>query len=277
MPARPLTTLLLASAVALGITSTADAATVTRVLDGDTIKVRDGKRSRTVDLLGVEAPACHAAAAKQALQRLLPRKATVRLQRDGGAGKGRYVHRGATLVNAALLRQGAVKATANVATLKLGSTLRDAEQQARTAKRGLWATCPAPPAGQPPANPDDPVQRARKDLAGRVFIRVTATTFSSSESHLHLCSDGRFVEDVSTYNEFGGGSESPLPDSDATHQRYRGGWEVVAAEYRPEGAGARVRRLNDDGTETFVDFVATSSGVTVNGAPVSTQMSGICG
>jgi endonuclease YncB( thermonuclease family) len=275
MPARPLTTLLLASAVALGITATADAATVTRIVDGDTIKVRDGKRSRTVDLLGVEAPACHAAAAKQALQRLLPRKATVRLQRDG-ANKGRYVHRGATHVNVALLRQGAVKATAGVATLRLGSTLSAAEQQARAAKRGLWATCPEPAPGQPPASPDDPVQRARKDLAGRVFIRITATTFSSTESHLHLCSDGRFVEDVSTYSQFGGGSESPLPDSDATHQRYGGGWEVVAAEYRPEGAGARVRRLNDDGTETFVDFVATGAGVTVNGAPVSTQTSGIC-
>lgn len=261
MRARPLTTLLLSSAVALGIAPTAGAATVKKVVDGNTIRVG----AKTYDMLGVDVPACHAKQARAALKRLLPRNANVRLKRDG-AGKGRYVYRNHKLVNAALLKSGAARA-GDLTHLKLAATLTAAQQAAQQAKRGLWTAC---------AQPEDPRARARTDLAGRAFTRITATTFSSSETHLHLCADGRFVEDVSTYSEFGSGSEYPLPDSDATHRRYGGTWEVLAAEYRTEGAAARVRRVYDDGTESVLDFVATASGVTVNGASVSTQTSAVC-
>ena len=107
-----------------------------------------------------------------------------------------------------------------------------------------------PPAGHRPG--------ARKDLAGRVFTRITTTTFSSSESRLNFCSDGRFVEDVETYSDFGG----------STYGRYEGRWEVLSADYRAGYAAARVRRLNQDGTEGFVDIVAQGGGVTVNGNSV---------
>ena len=76
MPARPLKILLLSSAVALGISAPAHAAApstaVVKVVDGNTVKVREGKRTRSVDLLGLDGPACHAAQAKAALAKLLP-------------------------------------------------------------------------------------------------------------------------------------------------------------------------------------------------------------
>src|SRR5688572_25656197 len=109
MPARPLKILLLSSAVALGISAQAHAATtVVKVVDGNTVKVREKSKTRSVDLLGLEIPACHAAAARGELRKLLPAKARVRLVKDG-TKKGRYVYRGSTFVNAALLRAGAAQ------------------------------------------------------------------------------------------------------------------------------------------------------------------------
>ena len=275
MPARPLKILLLSSAVALGVSAPASAApsSVVKVVDGNTVKVREGKRTRSVDLLGVEVPACHATQAKAALKRLLPAKARVRLVKDG-ARKGRYVHRGRTFVNAALLRSGDAHGK-DLAALKQASQLTGAETEAKSAKRGLWAGSCAPQQPQTPPTASEN-ERARKDLAGRVFTRITATTFSSTESHLNLCTDGSFIEDVSTFSEFGDPSTNPLPDSDATHQRYQGTWEVVSATYTADSASARVRRVNQDGSEGFIDFFANARGVTANGFSVSAGMSSTC-
>ena len=99
-----------------------------------------------------------------------------------------------------------------------------------------------------------------------MFIHITTTTFSSAESRLHLCSDGSYVEEVSTYSELAG----------STAARYTGRWEVTGAQYDSTGARASVRRDNDDGTTGFVEFAATSTQVTVNGNVVSVQTSGVC-
>ena len=272
MPARPLKTLLLSSAVALGISVPAQAATtVVKVVDGNTVKVREGSKTRGFDLLGVEVPACHAAQARDALRKLLPAKARVKLVKDG-TRPGRYVHRGSTFVNAALLRAGAAQGK-DLAALKQARALTDAEAQAKTAKRGLWTACA--PAETAPPTPNS-TEQARKDLAGRLFTRITATTFSSTESRLNLCSDGSLIEDVSTFSDFGDPSENPLPDSDATHQRYQGRWEVVSALYTADQASAKVRRINQDGSEGFIDFVAQGGRVTANGFSVSAQVSSAC-
>ena len=99
------------SAMALFVpVAPATAATVVRVVDGDTVKVRDDGKLRTIDLAGVNAPereACASTEARQGLARLLPAGARVRLQRDADAPAGaRYVFRGGRLVNAAVLRRG---------------------------------------------------------------------------------------------------------------------------------------------------------------------------
>ena len=99
-----------------------------------------------------------------------------------------------------------------------------------------------------------------------MFIHITTTTFSSAESHLHLCSDGSYVEEVSTYSDFGG----------STAARYTGRWKVTSATYDATGARASVRRDNADGTTGWVEFAASSNPVTVNGDAVSVQTSGVC-
>ncbi|WP_028063600.1 thermonuclease family protein [Solirubrobacter soli] len=260
---RALLTLLTATA-ALGLADSAGAATVAKVIDGDTVALKDGRK---VDLLGVTVPSCYASQARAKLRQLLPARAKVRVQSDPGH-PGRYVFRGRTLVNAELIRAGAAQAAAT--DLKQAAKLTAAETAAKSAARGLWTTCaPAPtptptPTPAPPA--PDPKQRALADLRGRDFIHITTTTFSSSESHLNLCSDGSYVEDVSTYSDFGG----------STSGRYTGRWEVVSATYDATGARATVRRDNDDGTTGWVEFTATATQVTVNGNVVSVQPSSTC-
>ena len=78
-------TVAIATLVLLAGAAPASAATVVRVVDGDTVKVRDGGKTRSVDLAGVDAPeagACQGAEAKRGLAKLLPAGATVKLQRD---------------------------------------------------------------------------------------------------------------------------------------------------------------------------------------------------
>ena len=189
----------------------------------------------------------------------------MRLVKDG-TKKGRYVYRGKTFVNAALLRAGAAQGK-ELQTLTQATALTGAESQAQTAKRGLWTTCAATTTPTPPTTPPTPaadIERARKDLAGRVFTRISTTTFGSAESRLHLCSNGRFVEDVETYSDFG----------PPTHYRYEGSWEVIQASYTADVVSGRVRRLNQDGSEGFIEFVAQGGKVFTDGSEVSVQASG---
>lgn len=268
-----------------GAAGSAEAAsgTVTRVVDGDTVKVRSAGRSRTVELLGVDAPelrgaaarSCHGAAAKRALSALLPKGAAVRLTKDAkGPRAGRYVHRGGKLVNVSVLSAGHARAV-GAGGLKLESRLVAAEHTAQQAGRGLWQRCAAgqpPSQSQPPAPPGGPAtgadarRRAHDDLAGRVFIRLTTTTFSSSESHLHMCADGRYIEDVSTFSDLSGSFTA----------RTEGLWEVLTAEYTATSAAARVQLRNPDGTQGFSDFFAQGSSVFVNGTQVSVNRSDLC-
>ena len=67
---RALLTVLTATA-ALGLADTAGAATVAKVLDGDTVALKDG---RTVDLRGVQVPDCYATQARTKLRAVAPRE-----------------------------------------------------------------------------------------------------------------------------------------------------------------------------------------------------------
>jgi endonuclease YncB( thermonuclease family) len=259
---RTLLTLLTATA-ALGLADSARAArtaTVARVIDGDTVALKDGRK---VDLVGVTVPPCYAAQARAKLRQLLPARAKVRLRSEPKQRRARYVFRGSKLINAELIRAGAAQAAPEG--LEQAAKLTSAEAAAKSRAAGLWTTCTPQPAPAPPPS-EDPKQRAQRDLRGRDFIRITTTTFSSSESHLNLCSDGTFVEDVSTYSDFGG----------STSGRYTGRWEVTAAAYEATSARATVRRDNADGTTGWVEIAATPSQVTVNGNAVSVQSSAVC-
>jgi endonuclease YncB( thermonuclease family) len=247
----------------------ASAAEVSRVVDGDTVKVRSGDRVRTVELLGVDAPeagACDGAAAKKALARLLPRGARVKVKDDSAVGgAGRYVFRGKTLVNAALLAAGHAR-LAGADGLKQRDKLVSAEQGARAAGKGLWTSCPAPPQTNPPGTPPpagDPVQRARDSLAGQMFIKLTQqSSFTTTEARLHLCKDGFARYDIVTISSLTGTFASTV----------EGSWEVLDAT----DTTARVRMFNAQG-ETVRSFAAVGPQVFIDGVvQTSVERSDIC-
>jgi micrococcal nuclease len=245
-------TLALATFALLLAAGPARAATVVRVVDGDTVKVRDGGRTRAVDLAGVDAPeagACQGAEAKSALAKLLPALASVKLVRDAHApATARYVYRAGKLANVALVRAGLARASAGG--LSKHAALASAERAAQKTGKGVWSCTAPPPAGQPA------LDRARTDLADRMFTHIeTPSVLRTQENRLHLCKDG-----YAAYDTFYSSGATDVTSSSRTE----GQWEVVGAEYTATSATARVRVFNAAG-ELFLDFATDGRSVTING------------
>lgn len=121
---------------------------VVRVFDGATIELATGQRVRYI---GVDAPLMHntlgrpdagAYAARDANQALAGHK-RVRLEADAldadiDGALWRYVYVGDKLINAELLRQGAVYYAGRYPNNRLAETLLAAERDARRRRRGVW-------------------------------------------------------------------------------------------------------------------------------------------
>jgi micrococcal nuclease len=158
---RPARAALVAVAAALltagcGANTTAPAgATVDRVVDGDTIALRDGRRVRLVQIdtpevfSGVE---CYGPEASAATKRLLPPGTRVRLIEDPTTDSVddygrllRYVVRAADDVNVNL-RLVEIGAAAPYFYRgrrgRFASRLEQLAEQARSQQRGLWKACP---------------------------------------------------------------------------------------------------------------------------------------
>jgi len=127
-------------------------ATVTRIGDGDTIDLADGRRVRLVQ---VDAPElgdgeCYGREAAQALGDLLPAGATVRLEADPRLDDVdrfgrllRYVRVGETNVNLELVSRGAAAPWFfDGARGRYAEELLDAARAAEAEGRGLWGACP---------------------------------------------------------------------------------------------------------------------------------------
>ena len=143
-----------------------DAATVVRVVDGDTIVVRTGGTDERVRLIGIDTPEsvdprtpveCFGKEASEHAEGLLPEGTPVRLVRDAEARDrfGRllaYVYRvdDGLFVNLALAEDG----YADVATFPPNVAHADefvaAVARAREAGRGLWSACGGPDLPLPP-------------------------------------------------------------------------------------------------------------------------------
>ena len=129
-------------------------ATVTRVTDGDTIRVRYGTRSDRVRLIGIDAPevgSCYASQATTVAERLIAHR-PVRL--IGDATQGRRDRYGRLLAYVRLssgrdLGREVIAAGAAVVYVysrpfaKLAA-YRSAEATARAARRGMWSACATP-------------------------------------------------------------------------------------------------------------------------------------
>jgi micrococcal nuclease len=133
---------------------------VTRVVDGDTVKVRlaRGRGTRTVRYIGVDTPEsvkpgepvqCFAKAASSFNERLVQgRRVRLEIGRERTDRYGRllaYVYvrgRGNPFVNAELLRRGYARTLAIPPNTDRAGRFAELERRARDDRRGLWAACP---------------------------------------------------------------------------------------------------------------------------------------
>jgi micrococcal nuclease len=138
--------------VALGCGGARDRATVARVLDGDTIVLRDGRHVRLVQLDApeIDENECYAQAAKAKLARLLPPGAHVEIETDSLLDKvdrfGRtlaYVWKDGADINLELVRAGAAAPWFFHGDRgRYASDFLTAAREARERHRGLWSACP---------------------------------------------------------------------------------------------------------------------------------------
>ena len=115
------------------------------VVDGDTFHCRDGRKVR---LIGIDSPEQrqhpHGGKAREAMRRMLPVGAGVRLEHDVTARDqyGRllaYVWSGPTLVNEAMVHGGWAVLYTVPPNVKYAGRLRSAQNEARAGGAGLWA------------------------------------------------------------------------------------------------------------------------------------------
>jgi endonuclease YncB( thermonuclease family) len=156
---------------------TQETAVVASVYDGDTLRLRSGRRVR---LLQIDTPElgsgeCYSRAAKAALRSLAPPGKPILLESDPGLDRVdrygrllRYVKRNGVNVNLELVRRGAAAPYFYRGERgRYSVSLMRTAQRAKAAKRGLWKACPStvldprhavetgrsgPPATNPPPN-----------------------------------------------------------------------------------------------------------------------------
>lgn len=132
-------------------------ATVTRVVDGDTIRVRIQGTDERVRLIGIDTPEthgpgglreCFGAEATDRLAALLPEGTAVRLVRDVEARDRydrllAYVYRASDglFVNLAMAREGYATTLTYPPNVAHADELVAAVAAARTGQRGLWQRC----------------------------------------------------------------------------------------------------------------------------------------
>lgn len=131
--------------------TTPDGGVVGRVVDGDTIALRDGRRVRLVQIDAPEVGSgeCFSRASARALRALLPAGASVRLESDGRLDEVdrygrllRYVWRGAINANLELVRRGAAAPWFYGGVRgKYADALMASASAARRARSGFWGSC----------------------------------------------------------------------------------------------------------------------------------------
>ena len=125
---------------------------VAEVLDGDTIRLASGVRVRLVQIDAPESLGeCYGAEAGDVLRRLLPAGSRVRLERDPALDDVdrydrhlRYVYRGGTNLNLALVRRGAASVWFFDGDRgRFAPQLLAGAREAKAQKRGAWGACRA--------------------------------------------------------------------------------------------------------------------------------------
>jgi endonuclease YncB( thermonuclease family) len=124
---------------------------VSNVVDGDTLRLTDGRSVRLVQIDSPEARTeCYGEAATAVLTRLTPRGTSIGIEGDPGLDDRdehgrllRYVVLGDTVMNVELVRLGAaVPYFFRKDRGAYADRLLEAADEARAAHRGMWKACP---------------------------------------------------------------------------------------------------------------------------------------
>ncbi len=144
-------------------TSTASSAnaTITRVVDGDTVVVRIGKRIEHVRLIGIDTPEvvdprrppqCYGKEASAYTKSLLPHNSRVRLVLDAESRDAfhrilAYAYRESDglFVNAAIAENGYATTLSRAPNTAHSREFQTLVLQAKQDRRGLWGACPEIP------------------------------------------------------------------------------------------------------------------------------------
>jgi micrococcal nuclease len=134
--------LLAVSSLSLTCREPSDTATVTRVIDGDTIIIEGGYHVRYIGIDAPESDEFYYLEAKQINEELVAGK-NVRLEKDISDKDSygrllRYVYVGDDFVNAEMVRQGCAWAIAYPPDVKYQVYLEAMEKEARQSKCGVW-------------------------------------------------------------------------------------------------------------------------------------------
>lgn len=281
------------------------AGVVAKVVDGDTLRVRQGAVVRTVDLAGIDAPEAGECFAKAATRRLAASVAvggTVRFTFPGRR-PGTRAKRFAALVRVdgiQLNRRmviGGFARTDGADLFAAGQVLVNAEIAAQDAARGLWRVCEgftpagadavggAPAGGQAPAGtpvapviPSTPIAdselqaRFNALLKGRAVLRETSDAFSVTQRKINFCSDGTYREVVNTIFSTAGGATLNTTDGTWTIARTGSGSTPVAftaAIIALDAAGTA------DDRQTEIDQLADGS-ILLDGRPATLDTNTEC-
>jgi endonuclease YncB( thermonuclease family) len=137
-----------------------DIAKVTRVIDGDTVELEDGKRVRLIGIDSSEKGNCYFQEATNKAKELLEGQ-EVTLEKDVSETDRygrllRYIWKGETLINEQLVKEGFASSYSYPPDVKYQDKFLVAQKDARDNNRGLWSSCPSQtskPSAQPASTP----------------------------------------------------------------------------------------------------------------------------
>ena len=118
---------------------------ITRVIDGDTVELEDGKRLR---LIGIDTPEkgdCYSQEATNKTKELLEGQ-EISLEKDVSETDRygrllRYIWKGETLINEQLVKEGYASSYSYPPDIKYQDRIIAAQKEARDGSKGLWSAC----------------------------------------------------------------------------------------------------------------------------------------
>lgn len=163
---------------------------VVKVVDGDTITLSDG---RTIRYIGIDTPEtvdprkavqCYGKEASDKNKELVEGK-EVRLEKDVSEYDKykrtlRYIYIGDIFVNDYLVRNGYAKSSSYPPDIKHQEQFREAEQEARENKRGMWSDVCTLPSPTPKPIPTATITTGTTSTPATTQAKTTTTTTNAS-------------------------------------------------------------------------------------------------